>query len=185
MFRGGREHLYFCPRTAPALQPRSAPFRIARSMQSSAQSGIAMKRFFQALVFAAIALSAAALFEGLLLLAASAATGRQFMPRGLGWAAFPILASIGGWRIGWQFSFPVFFASIRARTGELSSAYRAWVGYSGLWLVSCGLFFAVFDPFQKYRWSGDDLIKFLVILVAPVVISFFAIKVSEWAKKGA
>jgi hypothetical protein len=143
-----------------------------------------MKRFLQALLFAAIACGVVFLVEIFVLWAASAFSGRQYMPRGIGWAALPIMAAIGGWRIGWEFSFAAFFSSIRDWRDGLSFAYKAWAGYSGLWMVSCSSFFFVFDPFGRYRWGDAEYSKFLFILIAPIVIAFLAIKIFQWAKRG-
>jgi hypothetical protein len=105
--------------------------------------------------------------EALLFLAISGAFDRQFMPRGLGWLAMPILAGIAGARIA-----PLLPALLATKMPELARATQATrhrrfmlVGAVG-WMVIFALYWVTAQPYG-YRMYGEDWTDFLELFLLP------------------
>lgn len=145
-----------------------------------------MKSFGFGILFAVLAGLAAVVCEVavfLLLSAIFASPGSHFMPRGPGWIAIPVFAGIAGWRFGRVFEPSWIPTAARLINDDLSRERRLWIGYSGLWIVCWSIYCFLFNPFNMYRWSGDDWTKFLFGCFGPIGLVVVISKIRGWANK--
>lgn len=115
------------------------------------------------------------LLEALLLGGISGATGRSWMPRGLGWVAIPIAAGLAGAALGSRF---------RLRQVGVSLAQRptlklAVVGIL-VWIVMVVGYTMVADPFGGY-WDSDEWASLWRWLLIPPVLAGVLLAVIAYA----
>lgn len=128
-------------------------------------------------------------FEGALLAAIAWLFQVRLLPRGLGWVVMPIVGGFFGARVGYAAADPSFFPTIRRNLARELSRFseaatietRLWFAFSLLWVVVVIMFFLVFDPFGRYRWSDREWGKFLTVLVGPAFVGFIAVRLYHWA----
>lgn len=110
------------------------------------------------------------------LIAAFQSPGHRVSPFGLGWIFMPLSAMAAGWRYGGRFDLDQIVA-------RLQRQQRLTIGYSALWLVSCSLYFAIFDPCCRWWWGPDQWLKFTFVLFGPIGIVLLGLKITVWANE--
>jgi hypothetical protein len=113
----------------------------------------------------------------------------RLVPKGLGWVIMPIVGGVLGARIGYAAGEPGSFLMAKRNlagqfdrfTGTVTIEARLWIAFSLLWMFVVIVVFLVFDPFAKYRWSGQEWIKFTTVLFGPVLVGLISIYLYSWA----
>lgn len=94
-----------------------------------------------------------------------------------------------GFGVGALIGFSADFALKRIRTGidEAPSNMRLWFAFSALWMIVVVVGFSIFEPFGRHydvtRWYGRDWLKFLTILLGPVVVGLLGLQIFSWATR--
>ena len=163
---------------------RAGPRRCGTSDDHAETSKKVLFGFVEYIIGATIVVA----FKGLLLVAIMWLFQVTLVPRGLGWIVMPILGGVFGARIGYEAANPNFLGSIRKNLGrdigQLSEAAtvetRLWFAFTFVDRRRDPVLFGL-DPFGRYRWSDSEWLKFVTILVGPVVVGFMGIRLHSWA----
>lgn len=107
--------------------------------------------------------------EGLLIFLIDGASGREMMPRGLGWIVIPVMAAFAGARV-----LPVLVDRALAKSPALATAVndrhkRFMIVGAGGWAVAFVLYWLVAQPYD-YAMRGDDWWRFLEMLFLPILL---------------
>ena len=143
-----------------------------------------VRKFVFALIGLVVGAALVLLLEGALLAAMSWLFGRGLVPRGIGWIAMPIVGGALGAQLGWIAGNPGSFSTIRWSPVErlrdavdgATSETRLWLAFATLWLLGVVLAFLVFDPFGRYYWSQREWLKFLTVLLGPVILALLGVQ---------
>ena len=111
-------------------------------------------------------------------------TNSRVMPRGLGWVVLPFAGGLAGWTFGQQIGIEGLLTKLEVKLLNWSNKkLRAWGAGSAIWVLAVCTVFAIFDPFDRYRWREDEWTKLLFILFGPPIIGLIGIQLFEWALK--
>ena len=140
-------------------------------------------RLLQAALGAVAGFILAVGFEFLVIFVMDKISGRDIMPRGIGWITVPVIFSIGGWRIGLDGAFETMIKHRFSRTRLVTKNYKIWFALSVVWMIAALGYLFIFSPFGDY-WQIQDYKQFFAILLGPPILGFFAIVLLTWATMG-
>jgi hypothetical protein len=108
----------------------------------------------------------------------------RLAPRGLGWIAFPIAAGATGWAFGREIGLERVLAKVQAKLFSIANKrIRGLIAGSLLWFVFVIAVFLVFDPFQRYRWQGEEWTKFIFVLFGLPSTAIVGVYLFDWVMK--
>lgn len=104
------------------------------------------------------------------------ATGKHYMPRGIGWLLGPLAAGMAGARFA-ETGFP----RLLQRPVSFRGPLRFYAAGSLVWIVAVWCYVFIFDPFGSY-WSSSDWSFLWKLMLTPIAFAALCGGVIHWLR---